>query len=233
MHANNETGTIQPIEELAAICRARRVCFHTDAINPSESCRCARRIWGIRNLAGRAQILRAARCRGIVSPLRYRDLTNCPRGSHENTRRPGRRMWPPSSVWRPPRNSPKASAPPTSLDCVLAGSALAGDYGSISERRAQWPPEQTLANTLNVSFPGLDGKPCSSDSISRGVCASSGSACMVGSVQLARARGHGCRPESCFYSSLFPWNPFFRVSYRTLPARARTVVERQAQPIAA
>ena len=32
MHANNETGTIQPIEELAAICRERRVCFHTDAI---------------------------------------------------------------------------------------------------------------------------------------------------------------------------------------------------------
>ena len=32
MHANNETGTIQPIEELGAICRARRVCFHTDAI---------------------------------------------------------------------------------------------------------------------------------------------------------------------------------------------------------
>lgn len=31
MHANNETGTLQPIAELAAIARARGVLFHTDA----------------------------------------------------------------------------------------------------------------------------------------------------------------------------------------------------------
>lgn len=32
MTANNETGTIQPIEEVAAICRDREVRFHTDAV---------------------------------------------------------------------------------------------------------------------------------------------------------------------------------------------------------
>ena len=32
MSANNETGTIQPVKELAAICRQRGVPFHTDAI---------------------------------------------------------------------------------------------------------------------------------------------------------------------------------------------------------
>lgn len=32
MFANNEVGTIQPIEELGAICRERGVLFHTDAI---------------------------------------------------------------------------------------------------------------------------------------------------------------------------------------------------------
>jgi cysteine desulfurase len=31
MHANNEVGTIQPIEEIAAIARAHHVAFHTDA----------------------------------------------------------------------------------------------------------------------------------------------------------------------------------------------------------
>ena len=31
MHANNEVGTIQPIEEAAAIARCRGVLFHTDA----------------------------------------------------------------------------------------------------------------------------------------------------------------------------------------------------------
>jgi cysteine desulfurase len=32
MHANNETGVIQPIEELADIIRARGIVFHTDAV---------------------------------------------------------------------------------------------------------------------------------------------------------------------------------------------------------
>ena len=31
MHANNETGVIEPIEEIGAICRSRGVLFHTDA----------------------------------------------------------------------------------------------------------------------------------------------------------------------------------------------------------
>ena len=32
MYANNEVGTIQPIAEIGALCRARRVPFHTDAV---------------------------------------------------------------------------------------------------------------------------------------------------------------------------------------------------------
>src|SRR5262249_20960032 len=32
MYANNEIGTIQPIAEIGRICRARRVPFHTDAV---------------------------------------------------------------------------------------------------------------------------------------------------------------------------------------------------------
>lgn len=32
MHANNEIGTIQPIEEIGTIAREREVCFHTDAV---------------------------------------------------------------------------------------------------------------------------------------------------------------------------------------------------------
>jgi len=31
MHANNEIGTIEPIEEIGKICRQRGVWFHTDA----------------------------------------------------------------------------------------------------------------------------------------------------------------------------------------------------------
>ena len=33
MHSNNETGTIQPIEEIGKICREKKVLFHTDAVD--------------------------------------------------------------------------------------------------------------------------------------------------------------------------------------------------------
>jgi cysteine desulfurase len=33
MHSNNETGTIQPIEEIGSIARERQVIFHTDAVD--------------------------------------------------------------------------------------------------------------------------------------------------------------------------------------------------------
>jgi cysteine desulfurase len=32
MHANNETGVVQPVEEIAAITRTRGIVFHTDAV---------------------------------------------------------------------------------------------------------------------------------------------------------------------------------------------------------
>ena len=38
MHANNETGTLQPVEEIAQICRDRKVIFHTTPLIQLASC---------------------------------------------------------------------------------------------------------------------------------------------------------------------------------------------------
>jgi cysteine desulfurase len=43
-------------------------------------------------------------------------------------------------------------------------------------------PSLSLANTMNVSFPGLDGESVLINLDLAGICASSGSACMVGSI---------------------------------------------------
>lgn len=44
-------------------------------------------------------------------------------------------------------------------------------------------PDKSLTNTLNVSFPSADGEALLMGLDLEGVCVSSGSACMVGSIQ--------------------------------------------------
>lgn len=182
MTANNETGTLQPIREIAAVCRSQGVLFHTDAIQSFgkealhagdvDAMSLAAHKFGGPKGAG-VLVLRS----GISIDRLHHG------GSHENERRPG-----------------------TENVAAIAGMAAAAemalqDVAEEAERQAHlrdrlWEgirhafpeavlnghPELRLANTLNVSFPGLDGEGLIIALDLAGVAVSSGSACMVGSV---------------------------------------------------
>ena len=47
LHANNETGVIQPIEEVAALCRQRGILFHTDAVQSVGKIPVQAAQWGV------------------------------------------------------------------------------------------------------------------------------------------------------------------------------------------
>ena len=96
-------------------------------------------------------------------------------------------------------------------------------------------PERTLANTLNVSFPGLDGEALLIGLDLEGVCASSGSACMVGSVQPSHVLvAMGVAPAVASSTVRFSLGTYSSESHIEHCLRAlETVVERQAQLIAA
>ena len=122
MHANNETGTIQPVEELAAICRARRVCFHTDAIQSFGKLPVRAENLGVSAISLAAHKFYGPPGAGALylrSGIAISRIAHG--GSHENTRRPGHgKCGRHRGSWRPPRSSPRARAPPTNLDCVLS-----------------------------------------------------------------------------------------------------------------
>jgi cysteine desulfurase len=183
MSANNETGTLQPVGEIAALCRARGVLFHSDAIQSFGKEPLAARDFDALSLA--AHKFHGPKGAGV---LYLRAGLNVERlqhgGSHENQRRPG-----------------------TENVAAIAGMACAAELSlaamdrerprqaALRDRlwqgiREAFPaavrngdPEHTLANTLNVSFPGLDGESLLMNLDLAGICASSGSACMVGSIQ--------------------------------------------------
>jgi cysteine desulfurase len=237
MHANNETGTIQPIEELGAICRARRVCFHTDAIQSFGKLPVRPDDLGVSAISLAAHKFYGPPGAGALylrSGIAISRIAHG--GSHENTRRPG--------------TENVAAIVGMTAAAELAENKRSDDQPRLRALRDQlWKemtsrfpsavrngdPEQTLANTLNVSFPGLDGEALLIGLDLEGVCASSGSACMVGSVQPSHVLvAMGVGPGVASSTVRFSLGTQSSESDIEHCLRAlETVVERQAQLIAA
>jgi len=183
MTANNETGVIQPMREISQICRDRGVLLHSDMVQAfgktdvdvslvDVASFAAHKFYGPKGTG--FLCLRA----GLpIQPIMFG-------GAHENQRRPG-----------------------TENVAGIAGMAAAAEWilrdrEMEQERRAQlrdqlWrsivdvfpdaqqngDPTHRLANTLNASFIGVDSETMLMALDLEGICASSGSACMVGSVR--------------------------------------------------
>jgi cysteine desulfurase len=184
MSANNETGTLQPIAELAAICRTHGVPFHSDMIQS-----CGKSRLDVRDAGPDAISIAAHKFHGPkgAGALWLRAGLPIERiqygGSHENERRPGTEN--PAAIVGMARAAEIFAANPE------AESSRQAELRDAlwNEVRAAFPgavmngdPEHRLANTLNVSFPGLDAETMLINLDLEGVCASSGSACMVGSI---------------------------------------------------
>lgn len=183
MSANNETGVTQPVREIGKLCRERGVLFHCDAIQSfgKEPIHCAH--FDALSLA--AHKFHGPKGAGL---LWLRAGISIERlqvgGSHENERRAGT------------ENVAAIAGMAAAAELALANmeterTRQAGLRDRLWEGVKQAFPsavmngdaKHRLANTLNVSFPGLDGEGLLINLDLAGICASSGSACMVGSVQ--------------------------------------------------
>jgi cysteine desulfurase len=182
MTANNETGVLQPIAELARLCQERGVLLHSDMVQSFSKTEtdlnglaaasfAAHKFYGPKG-AG----LLYLRAGLAIEPIQFG-------GAHENQRRAGT------------ENVAAIAGMAAAAEIVLEDWAdeqqrEAGLCNDLWERIAAACPDAvrngdgapSLANTLNVSFPGLSSETILIALDLEGVCASSGSACMVGSV---------------------------------------------------
>lgn len=182
MSANNETGTLQPVREVARVCRERGVWFHSDAIQSFGKEPLAAPDFDALSLA--AHKFGGPKGAGLLYlrgglPIERLQVG----GSHENERRAGT------------ENVAAIAGMAAAAEIALKDlEAEQGRQAELRERlwegiRASAPeavmngdPTARLANTLNVSFPGMDGESLLMNLDLAGICASSGSACMVGSI---------------------------------------------------
>jgi len=237
MQANNETGTIQPIAELAGICREKGICFHTDAVQSFGKLPVKPLDLGVSALSLAAHKFGGPKGVGLLylrAGVAISRITHG--GSHENTRRPGTENvagivgMAAAAEWS--ENKREAEQPRLA---ALRDSLWEGIRQVAPNAVRNGHPTGSLANTLNVSFPGLDGEALLIGLDLEGVGASSGSACMVGSMQPSHVLlAMGVAPSSASSTVRFSLGADTNFSdiehcLRALPK----VLARQAQPLAA
>src|SRR5215510_3251766 len=183
MTANNETGVIQPMREISRICRERSALLHSDMVQGfgkvdidvslvDAGSFASHKFYGPKGTG--FLFLRS----GLpIQPIMFG-------GAHENQRRPGT-----ENVAGVAGMAAAAEWVSRDVDAERQREAQLRDdfWTRIAELfpDAQKNGDQThrLGNTLNVSFIGVDSETMLMALDLEGVCASSGSACMVGSVR--------------------------------------------------
>lgn len=185
MAANNEVGTIQPVAEIGALCREKKVLFHTDAVQAFGKLSfqdihqfqadlvsvCAHKFYGPKG-AGALY---------IRSPLLPHPTQLG--GGHENERRAGTEnllaivglvaafeRFVPTPVF-PAERLASLRRELGAAAVAIAGVTLRGD------------PENGLPNTVAFTVTGTDSIALLAGLDLAGVCGSSGSACSAGSIE--------------------------------------------------
>lgn len=187
MEANNETGVIQPICECAAISRKHGILFHTDAIQTFGKRNCIPGELGVDAMSLAAHKFYGPKGVGLLWLRSGVSIDSIHHGGfQENERRPGT----------------EDVASIVGMTAAAKEALKEVELGLEAQRQKElreilWQgiqtiyptavrhgnPEKTLANTLNVHFPKADGEILLIGLDLEGVAVSSGSACMVGSVQ--------------------------------------------------
>lgn len=185
MAANNETGALQPVADLGALCRERGVVFHTDAAQwfgkePVESIGqfnadlvsfCAHKLYGPKGIG--ALYVQS----GVVLEPLFQG------GGHENERRAGTENL--AAIAGLAEVMDHFVRVPVFPKERLMGltEGLRTSLMRLPGMKVVTPMAQRLSNTVAVTIQGCDSATVLAGLDLEGVCASSGSACTAGSVQ--------------------------------------------------
>ena len=211
MYANNEIGSILPIPEIGAVCREKGVLFHTDAVQAAGHLHINVREQNIDMLSLSGHKFHGPKGSGVLYVKKGIPLVNVIEGgAQERGKRAGTENLPAivgmaAALQEACDHIDENAAKVTALrDKLIAGlskiphSALNGD------------PVHRLPGNVNLCFEGIEGESLLLLLDTKGICASSGSACTSGSldpshVLLAIGRPHEVAHGS-LRLSLCEWN---------------------------
>lgn len=184
MYANNETGAIQPIREIGALCRKRGVHFHTDAVQAAGHLAIDVQRNNIDMLSLSAHKFHGPKGIGLLFAKSSIQLTSLIRGGgQERGKRAGTENLPgiiglAAALKDAQENMQQNTAYITGLRDALRNGLDKIDGAGFNGSR-----EHCLPGTVNYSFRGVNGEALLSLLSNEGICCSSGSACSAGSLE--------------------------------------------------
>lgn len=184
MYANNETGAIQPIREIGALCRKRGVLFHTDAVQAAGHLTIDVQRDNIDMLSLSAHKFHGPKGIGLLFAKSNTQLTSLIRGGgQERGKRAGTENLPgiiglAAALKDAQENMQQNTAYITGLRDALRNGLDKIDGAGFNGSR-----EHCLPGTVNYSFRGVNGEALLSLLSNEGICCSSGSACSAGSLE--------------------------------------------------
>ena len=198
MHANNETGTVQPIAEVAEIAAAHSIPLHTDAVQSVGKLPVDVQELGISLLSLSGHKLYGPKGIGVLYMRRGTRLENLMHGgSHERNRRAGSENVPAivglgAAVQIAKTNREVYVG---HLD-RLTQKLREGLHKRLDGLYENGHPDHCLPGTLNISFEFVEGESLILRLDMEGICVSTGSACTSGSMEPSHVLAAlGLRPQ--------------------------------------
>ena len=184
MWANNETGVLFPIEELAAICRSHGVLFHTDAVQVAGKLPIDVKKVGVDFLSLSAHKLRAPKGIGVLfvktgTPFQpYIVGGGQERGQRGGTENVANIVAFGKAAELALSHIDEENTRVRGMRDTLEKGIFQAISGSVRNGG-----EPRLPNTTNIGFDGVEAEAALLLLDREGICASSGSACTTGSIE--------------------------------------------------
>lgn len=184
MWVNNEIGTIQPIEEIAKICKEKNVVFHSDAVQAIGHLEINLKKQDINLLSISGHKINAPKGIGLLYVKNKTKISSFLHGGgQEKNLRAGTEnvafiVALATAIEECTKEIDKKEAKIKKLRDML----LEGIKNNITKFRVNGSLEKRVASNLNLSFEGIEGESLLLLLNAKNICASSGSACTSNSL---------------------------------------------------
>jgi len=185
MYANNEVGTIEPVEEIGRICKERGVYFHTDAVQAVGKVIFDVKTVGADLLSMSAHKIYGPKGVGAIYIKKGTKIDSIMHGGHHemNKRAGTENVAGIVGLGKAAELAKKEIVEEVRKLKELRDYFYKGVISNIPHVRLNGDPEKRLPNTLNVGFKYLEGESIILNLDLEGIAASTGSACTSGTLE--------------------------------------------------